>query len=248
MTEQRPIDQTLTGQASHDMGRAQRQAERLRRLVAETRGDLPGRTEGTDRTGAVRVVLGGDGLPTSIEVAADWQHRVVASAFGDAVLDAFDTATRARVEAWSAALRRPRPAAPVHGDARYGRLPPVDATPARPMTMLVDEVLRAADDLVRRGAAPPATPTGTGSDGSGRLTLTLSAAGIESCTAPAHWLSCQYADDLNSALARALAAARADLGVAQAGQVDASGPDARPYRLLDELFAAFADPRRSGRS
>ena len=255
----------MTEQAPHDLRRVRRPAATLQRLVADTRGDLPDRAEGTDRTGAVRVVLGGDGLPTSIEVGADWQHRVVASAFGDAVLDAFHTATRARIEAWSEALRRPaRPVAPAevvsrpwpavpvvpaevvsrHRPAR----PPVDGSAARSMTTLVEEVLNAADEFARRGAAPPAMPTGTGSDGTGRLMLTLSAAGVESCIAPAHWLSCQHADDLTAALARALAAARADLGTAQAGQGGASEPDARLHRVLDELFAAVADPRRPGRS
>jgi hypothetical protein len=227
-----------------DLRRIARQAETLENVIIDARGRMPRRAEGTDRTGAIRAVLGPDGLPIAFEVAAGWSQMLAANAFGAAVLDAFGDATHARIAAWSRALESPdRPSRPAVVDAvprdptpmaTPTKATPTDVSRPRPLATIVEEVLRAAEDAAAAVPAGEPQPTGTGLDASGELVLTLSESGVESCTAPAHWLSYQSADALTSALDTALASARANL----ASRVDAREPADRPDPLLDELFAA----------
>ncbi|GGV04699.1 nucleotidyltransferase domain-containing protein [Kitasatospora aureofaciens] len=56
--------------------------------LAVTRDILPQRSEGTDRTGSVTVVLDPDDLPLSIVVAAGWQQRLSPDALGGAAVEA----------------------------------------------------------------------------------------------------------------------------------------------------------------
>jgi hypothetical protein len=75
-------------------------------LLKDMQSRAPRRTQGADQSGAVRVVLGPDGLPVSITVVADWQQRTGTRAFGSAVVDAFTVAARQRVAVWTQTLER----------------------------------------------------------------------------------------------------------------------------------------------
>src|SRR5262249_21695288 len=90
-------------------------AEALRRIV-ESIGEIadaladaellaPRHTEGTDSKGAVRMRLGHDGWPQSIEVARDWQDLLQPQAFCGAVLDAHADASHTRMTTWGNALQ-----------------------------------------------------------------------------------------------------------------------------------------------
>lgn len=99
-----------------------------------------------------------------------------------------------------------------------------------------------AFDHVGNFAAPPAQATGgTGANRSGKLALTLSKAGLVSCTADPEWVSGQTAATLMNALGEALDAARADLANSTAG---AAAPSGSLDRLFAEALALLRDPRR----
>jgi hypothetical protein len=82
----------------------QRYAAGLRDSIAQAQAHAPGHAEATDRSGAVRVVLGPDGLPKSVRVEPDWQRRLDPAVFGDAVVEAFQAAAGERMAAWSQTL------------------------------------------------------------------------------------------------------------------------------------------------
>lgn len=232
----------------------ERRAGAIHDAFAEANAKAPSRAEGTDRTGTVRVVVGADGLPAEIEVAPGWQEVLAETEFGRAVGDAFAAATRSRMAIWSHAITtsgwRER-VEDLRDDAGRPRSaavdpPAVDASPAdawrRPFEDVLEDVLR---DDVPVATAP--APTGTGRDDSGRLVLTVAASGLVSCEAPAHWLSFQNAAALNSALARAIASARADLAAA-ARAVVPDGRQERHARLLGEMMARLGEFRRLSES
>ena len=221
----------------------QRYATATHNLLAQAEARVPNRVEAADRSGAIRVVLGGDGLPESIVVGADWQHRLTAAGFGAAVLEACQIAAGKRMTAWSQTLRadglrvradRLRDEPYTQSSAPVDPLPPdlrrrVDSARPRALEHLADDVLRAADRVAEFAETARFVATGTGADASKRLTVTVSNAGLMSCTAEPRWVTWQPGEGLTAALRQALRMARTELARASQGTVSTVG--------LDELFA-----------
>jgi hypothetical protein len=218
----------------------------------------PRSAEGADGTGAVRVSIGSDGLPTSIRVEADWDRRLEPEAFGTAVVEAFQAAMGERLSEWSRTLQEDgwqtqvdrlqadvdrKPSA-----ATSGTIPPAFRRPVtnpRPRSLgeLTEDMIKAFDN-VDTVAARPVAATGTGTSARGKLVLTLSREGLVSCVAEPRWVSDQTAARLMNALGEALAKAKDEL----ADFADDTEP-ARPLdSLLGEVLALLNDPRRLAES
>ena len=96
----------MTTDLIRELQQIQRYAAGLHDLLAKAKAQAPRQAEGTDRSGAVRVVLGPDGFPETIRVDGGWQRRLSAAAFGGAVGEAFSAATGDRLAAWTTTLRQ----------------------------------------------------------------------------------------------------------------------------------------------
>lgn len=232
----------------------QRYTAALHQLITTAREQSPRRSDGTDATGAVRVELGPDGLPTTFRVDGRWDRMLAPGEFGAAVVRACQAATGERLTQWSASLQSSgwqheadglrggpdtQPATPMAQVPPAFRRPLPDVTP-RPLDQITEDMLAAFDDPAR--FAPAATAAGTGAAAGGKLVITLSPTGLTSCTADGGWVAGQSAARLMNALSEALAAAKADL--------DRRTPPAlgRPSegmdRLLAEAMTLLTDPRR----
>jgi hypothetical protein len=108
----------------------------------------------------------------------------------------------------------------------------------RPIDALAEDMMAAFDRVDQIAAASPLARTVTGRDASARLAVTLSAAGLASCTAPKAWVGQQTGSTLTSALGQALSAAR-DALAGTAGDPDPAGQPGQPDELgqLDQVFA-----------
>jgi hypothetical protein len=184
--------------------------------------DMPERIEATDGSGTVRVRLGRDGLPESIDIDADWLRVVGSEAFGSALGDAARAALDARDTAALEARRdadgdQPRP--PEAADeSRQPAAAHEPAAPVRPLVEVLSDAFDAMQDMTRRlAAATGEPPSGTGVAGHGKLVLTMTPDGRLSCTADPYWAADQEPAELIGALNQALAGARADLDAAMAG-------------------------------
>ena len=91
-------------QMSRRLANLQRQAVQLGDLAASLTAAAPRRVEGSDKTGWVRVTLGGDGLPETILVRSGWRQRLEAGRLGAAVLEANGDALACGTRPWSDAL------------------------------------------------------------------------------------------------------------------------------------------------
>jgi hypothetical protein len=255
----------VTDDLLRELSRLQRYAAGLRELLSEAQAESPRQTEATDRSGAVRMVLGPDGLPVSIRVAAGWERKIAPAAFGGAVAEAFSAAARERMAAWTQQLsdsRWQQKAGRLREDISAGRpgtphdqVPPAftrdpgDIQP-RPIDALAEDVLKALDAAQEAAAAKPAKPPqGTGQSAMGKLVLTLSSGGLVSCTADPRWVSQQTAVKLTDALGQALAAARTQLAEAtKAAQAAATQRSDGLSQLLGEALSLLNDPRRLSQS
>ncbi len=83
-------------------------AAALHSLIIDAQAQAPQHAEGADRSRAVRVVLGPDGLPATFRVESDWKRRIEPTAFGAAVLEAFQAAVSDRLSAWTRTLEDDR--------------------------------------------------------------------------------------------------------------------------------------------
>ncbi|SDY98545.1 hypothetical protein SAMN05444365_104439 [Micromonospora pattaloongensis] len=249
----------MTADILSSLQQFQQYAVGMQNLLAQAQAGVPERVEATDRSGMVRAVLGRDGLPESITVEPDWQHRLTADGFGAAVLEACQTAAGERMAAWSQALQADGLRARVdrmREDLAERPAPaPADALPAelrhqwdrarpRGLEYLVEDVLRAADRVDEFAAASPLAVSGTGTDASGRLVVTVSKAGLVSCEAEPRWAGQQRGTALTAALREAVAMARADL--ARASQPSHSTGELD--QLLTEALAILNDPQRLAQS
>ncbi|MGH3696540.1 MAG: hypothetical protein ACRDRX_21540 [Pseudonocardiaceae bacterium] len=231
----------------------QNYAAALHSLITDAQAQAPLHAEGSDRSRAVHVVLGPDGLPTTFRVEADWKRRIEPAAFGAAVLEAFQAAVGDRLSAWTRTLeddgwktRADRltsgaddPAAAPSRD----RVPPavhrpVSASRSRPIGDLTEDVIKAFDTVRTVAAQPPQPVVGSGRGGT--VTITLSSTGLTSCSADPGWVREQTAAQLMNALSTALAAAKEDL----ANRPPGSGPEKGLDGLLSEAMAVLNDPRR----
>jgi DNA-binding protein YbaB len=230
-----------------ELARLQQYASSLQHLMTAAQAKAPEQAEGADSSGAVRVLLGSDGLPRSVRVEPDWRQRLDPRSVGAAVLEAFQSATGQRLAAWTAALDDDgwrAKADRLRDDPGDGPPPALrrdpPPTPPRPMDVVVEDVLDAMDHAERFANPPAFSAQGTGSAASGRVAVTLSPAGLVSCVVDASWAGQQTAGDLANALTAAFAAARADLAHAAAGP----DPAARLDGLFTEALGLLTDPRR----
>jgi hypothetical protein len=159
----------LTDDVLRDLRRLQQYAAGLRGLLTDADAHAPQQAAGADRTGAVSVLLGPDGLPNSVRVAPDWPQWVRPEDLGAAVLEAGQAAAGQRLAAWTEALDRTgwrsdadrlRETHPPSSDTAPVITP--DPSP-RPLQDLAEDVLASFDtiDLVAaapaRGAGPATT-------------------------------------------------------------------------------------------
>jgi hypothetical protein len=84
----------------------QQYAAGLRGLLATAQADAPRISEGVDRTGTIRAVLGPDGLPDSFRIESGWNRKITAETFGGAVLEAFQAAMGERLAVWTRTLEK----------------------------------------------------------------------------------------------------------------------------------------------
>lgn len=87
----------MTADLMRELAQIQQYAAGLQGLLATAQTEAPRRSEGTDRTGTIRVFLGPDGLPSSFRIESGWNRKVVAENFGGAVLEAFQKAMGERL-------------------------------------------------------------------------------------------------------------------------------------------------------
>jgi hypothetical protein len=190
--------------------------------------------EAADRSGTIHVVVGPDGLPESVSVAAGWLRALGSERFGAAVGEAVDAALEQWFKAAVDAL------GPLDAQAPE---PDPDAAPVptRPLFDVLSEALDVMRDTAERLDRAAAAPrVGTGSAGFGKLVLVLSPDGTVSCTADPHWVSDQDPAALTDALNRALAGARDELARAAPAL-----PSARLGDLAGELQATLRDVIRA---
>lgn len=208
----------------------------------------PAHVEATDARGAVRVRLGHDGLPESIEIDQDWEQRLRHGSLALALVEACRTAAGQRTIVWAQRMADPRwqermdqamevdPAAVTAQPSRASVFDRNDA-PRRPRSVVINEIWEAVDNVLAEPMRSDALPAsagepvhGEGSVANGRLLITLSDAAAVSCTADPGWVSQRSTDELNEALGAVLAAARADLARAVA-----ASPAGSLERLMREL-------------
>jgi hypothetical protein len=222
-----------------ELARLQREVSGAVRLLTEAEARLPKHAEGADRTGAVLVRLGPDGLPVGVSIAPAWPEKLAPESVAQAVIEANHAATRARIAEWSRNLERDEwPAVVAHltspADGRRAApqastvAEPVPASDPRPLDELVEDTIRAFDTVGR----PSLTARGTGCDG--QPVVVLSPHGLVSCEAKPRWVLGRGGATLAEAFGVALRAARQDLtarAVAQHRQTDALA------RLFSEALA-----------
>lgn len=114
---------------------------------------------------------------------------------------------------------------------------PVEDVTPRPVDQVAEDMIKAFDHVGDIAASPPQMARGAGSNRSDKLVLTLSTAGLVSCTADPEWVSAQTA--AMNALGEALTAARADLENSTGWPAPAGNLD----RLFTEALALLRDPR-----
>jgi hypothetical protein len=212
----------------------------LQRQLENANSQATQQVEGQDPTGAVRVVVGRDGLPVSFDVDYDWQRNLRPESLGRAVEQAAKAASDRRLIAlgqvfatidWSqpgtaSAPAAPRPA-PEQARAEIKR--------PRAVSELMRDLLDATDDV--DALATAATAEGVGTAGFGRVELRLASTGMVSCTADRFWASDKSGQELSEALTNALTAAREDLA-----RVSAASPAGRLAGMLNEVQAILRDP------
>jgi hypothetical protein len=253
--------QIMTDDLVAELSKLQRYAASLHSLVEDAQARAPEKAEGSDRSGAVSVTLGRDGLPVSIRVSPDWNRRIRPAALGDAVVAASRAAEGERMAAWTRALERDGWRAKADRLRASGYVPPsgpaagevpaafrrerATVTP-RPLGVVAEDALSAFEAAERFRPPSPTSVRGAGQAAAGRLTITLSAGGLLSCAADPRWVSGQVAATLASALGQALAQARAALAesAAAASKATTANPARRLTGLFDEAIALLADPRR----
>lgn len=246
----------MTDELMRELAQIQQYAAGLQGLLATAQAEAPRSSEGTDGTGTVRVFLGPDGLPNSFRIESGWNRKIPADGFGGAVLEACQAAMGERLAVWTRTLEDQgwqaqadrlrvdldeQPSTSGAGEVPSVFRHPVEDVTPRPIDQVAEDMIKAFDH-VGDLAAPPAQATGgSGASRSGKLVLTLSKAGLVSCTADPEWVSGQTAATLMNALGEALDAARADLANSTVG---AAAPSGSLDRLFAEALALLRDPRR----
>jgi hypothetical protein len=224
--------------------RVQQEADDLRDLMAALRAHAPQGADGSDSTAQVWVSIGADGLPTAIRVESAWRGRLGPESVGQAVLDAFTAAVASCMRAWDEALDamswRSRiaglevQAEPSRDGDGQGMSSPMARVfePVRDAAEVAEDALRAAGRLRKQATGEP--PVGVGTDPSGKVSVTLSRAGLQACSVQTAWASRQDGRTLTTALTTALRKARTELDA----QVKQRNPDSFS-RLVGEALGAL---------
>lgn len=246
-----PPGGTATGVGSdltEDLERLQRQALAVRDMLdsAEAESPVPAQTAGTDRSGAITVILGADGLPEALRVAPDWERMIRPEQFAPAIDEASNAARTGQMTSTAEALQRMRGRSPL--SSAPGQVPPAAGRGSRqveprPLGALVEDALKLFTEVEQ--FRPPQPAQGTGHAAGGRLSVTLFAGGGVSCSADPQWVPGKPATMLADAFREAVWEARSALARAQ--PADAS-PVASPAVALkgvfDEVMALLQDPSR----
>ncbi|MBO0868437.1 MAG: hypothetical protein J2P15_07715 [Micromonosporaceae bacterium] len=140
--------------------------------------------EATDASGTVRVVLAPDGLPRSIEVDPRWRRTVGCDGLAGAVTEACLFAAGTLAESTA--------------DQPAG-------------SNILNRPMEEAFAAMGRNSAAGAGGVDPGGAGGARLALTVTLLGTVACTANPDWVNLQNDEDLNVALAAAVADIRANL-------------------------------------
>ena len=173
---------------------------------------VPRQAEGSDPTGRVRVVLGGDGLPTAISVRDGWDQRVAAAELGAAVVDANADALRQGMAAFSQHLDDTRWWAQRARIDEDGPQPAAETLPRPPDGRerdpgeLTEDVLKALHTARQPAPARPAAAEGT--DPQRYVTVTLGPGGLTGCAIDPGWAARRDGEAITAALAQALRAAK----------------------------------------
>lgn len=240
----------MTDDLAAQFAQMQRYALALKDMVNSAQSQSPSRAQGSDATGAVRVVLGPDGIPTSFRVDRDYNRKIDPGSFGSAVLEAFQSAMEDRLSTWGNSLvengwqqrqedlqrGRYQPTAESQVPAAFRQ--PSATTAPRALDEVTEDVLRAFDNASQYSSHPR---TARGTDQSGHLTIELSTSGMTSCTADGAWVSKQTAARLTNALGQALSRAREVLAEASEPPGGATSLD----QLVAEALALLARPNFS---
>ena len=178
------------------MRQARVRALRLRSALIDVQAAAPGRVEGQDDRGAVRLTLAPDGWPDAIRVLPGWRDRIAAEEFGAAVEQAFAVASARRVRSWPG----PPPVGPPTGPAPADGCPIVVPRIPRPVAELAEGMVAL---LAAAGGARPAPATGGDQVAERGVVLTISASGLRFLADP-RWLREQTGRQLDAALHAAL--------------------------------------------
>jgi hypothetical protein len=246
----------MTEDIGRELRKIQQYAAGLQGLLADVHAKSPRSAEGTDRSGAVRVVLGHDGLPASVRVESDWQRRLKPEGFGGAVMEAFSVAMGERMAVWTTELEEQGLRSKVErlrtGFDSQSAATPAGQIPAafrraeasavspRPMGDITEEVLKAFDSVNEFTAQSAKPTTADGTSAQGKLKITLSKSALVSCVAEPRWVAGQSAARLMNALGEALRGAREEL----ATLAEKPEPGGHLDRLFGEALSLLKDPNR----
>lgn len=208
----------------------QRQAEQLGQLARDLAAATPRRSEGTDATGWVRIVLGPDGFPVEIRIRDGWQQRLEPERLGTAVREANTDAVQRAMRAWTDQL----------DDAGWWRrradleetVAPGDGVPDMPYGQRRESADLAEEALasLQMAQAQPNLPvvSDEGTDDGRRIVVQLGSGGLTGCTIDAGWAARSATSSINAALSSALqrAAAKRSATPRPSGEIDAMLGDA----------------------
>ncbi len=237
----------MTDDLTAQFARMQNYTAALRHLLSDAQELAPHESSGTDRTGVVQVVLGSDGLPKTVRVDPSWERAIDPAGVGSAVMEAFQTAVKERMDVWTEALAedgfQDRVDEMKRGKAPESRIPamfrkPVPDVAPRPIGAVAEDMFVAFD---KARTSPPSNDPTAGADRSGKVTITLSTTALTACTVDAEWAEDQPGTTIAEALGEALQAAKRELAQSDADRADsAGGLDG----LLAETMALLNNPGR----
>ncbi|GAA2886875.1 hypothetical protein Acy02nite_24250 [Actinoplanes cyaneus] len=194
-------------------------AESVAKLAKELSEETPQRSEGTDATGWVIVVLGRDGLPAEVRVRNGWQQRLDAEQLGAAVIESHNDALRQALRVWTRRLddsrwwgrQRDVDAEHLHGSAELYETPPQLGTDGRAHHDFEygERVLKDLQDAQRLTTEVPRAVEGT--DDGRHVIVRLGAGAMSSCEIEPRWASRCDGTVISAALSRALERAKSQL-------------------------------------
>lgn len=244
-----------------ELDRLVRYATELQNLISDAEAMAPARSEGTDRSGAVRMAIGRDLLPETITVVGDWAKRLNPRLVGAAVAEAYQACTARLTAQWAQTLQErgfqermqrlerleAEPSGPPPGSA--GALPPAFQRPAgrsgsnRSLNAIAEDMIKAADtaSAFAATAASRRPAHGMGRTRTRTAAIVLSKGGLVSCEVDPAWAARQTGPLLTQALRGALAQAREQLAAAERDATPGGVPQLNG--LLEEILGKLRDPR-----